>query len=80
MELKIIKNKQIDKDTTLKVSQTSDSSRIFVEFSSVNPKLTLQKNFQNTPEGKEASLKFQKSIKSTNDLKRYFGLISKEKK
>jgi hypothetical protein len=77
MELKVLKNKKIDDDTTLKVS-VSDAGRIFVEFSGTNPKLLVQKSFQNTPEGKEESVKFQKSIKSIEDLKKYFG-INKEK-
>lgn len=73
-DFKLIKEKKIDKSTTLKVSQNLMSGRIFVEFVSNNPRIVLQKNFQNTLDGKLQSEKFSKSIRSTEQLREYFGL------
>lgn len=77
-ENKILKKKKLDKEATLKISQNDMSSRIFVEFSSEDGKLVLQKSFQNTYEGTVESQAFAKSIKSIDDLKRYFGLKGKK--
>lgn len=73
-ENKIIKKKKIDKELNLKVTQNNASERIFVEFSSENGKLVLQKSFQKNHKGTEEALEFQDSIKSIADLKKYFGL------
>lgn len=73
-DFKIIKEKKIDKETTLKVSKNLMSGRIFVQFVSVEPKITLQKNFQDNREGKLKSEEFAKSITSTEELLQYFGL------
>lgn len=73
-DFKLLKEKKIDKEITLKVSQNLMSGRIFVEFSSLNPKLTLQKNFENSLEGKTKSEEFSKSIKSLSQFKQYFGI------
>jgi hypothetical protein len=54
------------------------SGRIFVEYITNNPRIVLQKSFQDTYEGKNESENFAKSIKSTQQLKEYFGI--KEKK
>lgn len=77
-DFKLIKEKKLDKETTLKISKNLMSGRIFVEFSSENPKLTLQKNFQDSFDGRTKSESFAKSIKNTEQLKEYFG-IKKEK-
>ena len=73
-DTKILKDKKLGKDLTLKVIQHSTNGRIFVEFISNDGKLVLQKSFQNTYEGEKESLVFQKSMKSIRDLKKYFGL------
>ena len=73
-DFKLIKEKKIDENTTLKVSQNLMSGRIFVEFSSTGPNLVLQKSFQDNLDGKSKSNEFAKSIKSTKDLHKYFGL------
>lgn len=75
----LIKEKKIDKGTTLKVSQNLMSGRIFVEFISNNPRIVLQKNFQDTLDGKRESEQFAKSIRSTDQLREYFGLKKAEK-
>lgn len=77
-DFKFIKEKRIDKETTLKISQNIMSGRIFVEFTSMNPRIVLQKNFQDNYDGKIKSEKFAKSIKSTDELRKYFGLKKKE--
>ena len=77
-DFKLLKEKKIDKGTTLRVSQNLMSGRIFVEFTSNNPRIVLQKNFQNTMDGKLQSEKFAKSIKSTDQLREYFGIKKKE--
>lgn len=71
-ENKILKKKKLDKEANLKISQNEMSGRIFVEFSSENGKLTLQKSFQNTHEGNLEAQAFSKTIKSIKDLKKYF--------
>ena len=73
-DFKLIKEKKIDKETTLVVKSNIMSGRIFVEFVSNNPRIVLQKSFQDTYEGKNESETFAKSIKSTKDLRAYFGI------
>jgi hypothetical protein len=70
----VIKMKNLDKGTILKVSRNIMNGRLFVEFSSNNPRIVLQKNFQNSIVGKRECDDFAKSIKNTNQLRAYFGL------
>jgi len=77
-DLKTIKSKKIDKECLLKITQNESNGRIFVEFSSKDGKLVLQKSFQNTYDGNKNAEEFSKSIKSIKDLKRYFGLEKKK--
>jgi hypothetical protein len=74
----LIKEKKIDKETTLKITKNIMSGRIFVEFTSDNPRIVLQKNFQDSLYGKLKSEEFVKSIKSTDQLREYFGIKKKE--
>lgn len=64
----------------LKITKNEMSDRLFVEFSNENGSLVLQKNFQNTVVGRQALDKFQTTIKSLKDLKKYFGLNKRSKK
>lgn len=73
-ENKIVKEKQLDKGLKLTVKQNEMSGRIFVEFSSEDGKLVLQKSFPDTIDGVQDSERFQKSIKSTKALHKYFGI------
>jgi hypothetical protein len=73
-DFKVIKEKRIDKETTLTVTKNIMSGRIFVEFVSDSPRIVLQKNFQDSIFGKMESEKFAKSIKNTNQLREYFGI------
>lgn len=77
---KVLKNKKLDKELTLKMTQNLMSGRIFVEFSSESAKLVLQKSFQDTYEGNKAAQEFSKTIKSLKDLRKYFGLDKKQEK
>jgi hypothetical protein len=73
-DFKLIKEKKVSKDVILKITQNLMSGRIFVEFSSQNPRIVLQRNFQDDIYGHMLSEKFAKSITSTNQLREYFGL------
>ncbi len=73
-DFKLIKEKKIDKETTLKISQNLMSGRIFVEYVSNNPRIVSQKNFQDTYDGKRLSEEFAKRFKSTKELREYFGI------
>lgn len=79
-DFKIVKEKKLDKETTLKISKNIMNGRIFVEFSSVSPNIVLQKNFQDSYDGKAQSEEFAKSIRNTQELREYFGIKTKENK
>ena len=74
VDFKVVKTKKVDKETNLKVMRNEALSRISVEFSSDVTKLKVQKSFQDTFEGRRDAELFQRSIKSTEDLKAYFGI------
>jgi hypothetical protein len=73
-DFKMLRKKDLDKGTTLKITQNLMSGRIFVEFATEDRKLVLQKNFQDSLDGKSESDKFSKSIKTTDQLREYFGV------
>lgn len=73
-EDKILKKKKLDKECSIKITQNQMSGRIFVEFSSSDGKLILQKSFQGTFDGTRESQEFAKTIRSINDLRKYFGI------
>lgn len=77
-DFKILKEKNIDKETTLKITKNLMSGRIFVEFSSNEPRIVLQKNFPDSWDGKKKSEEFAKSITSTDELRKYFGINNKK--
>lgn len=74
LDYRVIKKKKVDKETNLRVLKNEALNRIAVEFTSDICKLTLQKSYQDTYEGRLEAEEFQKTIKSTNDLKQYFGV------
>jgi len=76
-DFKLIKEKKLDEETTVRVTKNIMSGRIFVQFTSNNPRMVIQKNFQDDIFGKIESEKFVKSIKNTKQLRAYFGLDSK---
>lgn len=71
---KVVKTKKLG-NLLLQVSENEHSERIFVDFSTVDGKLKLQKSFQNNFEGKKEAKEFQGRFKSLGDLKKYFGLV-----
>lgn len=73
-DFKILKEKKLDKLTILKVSQNLMNGRIFVEYTSENPRIVLQKNFQDTYDGKLLVEAFSKKYKNTKELREYFGI------
>lgn len=79
-DFKLIKEKKLDKETTLLIKQNLMSGRIFVEFAMGTPKLFLQKHFQDSFEGRNDSKAFSESIKNGKDLKKYFGFYKEKKK
>lgn len=74
VDFKVIKTKKIDDETHLKVMRNEALMRIAVEFTSDTTKLKVQKSFQDNFLGRKEAEAFQKSIKSTKDLKAYFGI------
>ena len=73
-DFKVLRERKLDKETTLTVFKNLMSGLIFVEFACTSPRLTLQKNFQDSLDGKRKSQEFAKTIKNTKDLKKYFGI------
>ena len=71
-ETKVIREKKLDKKCTLRVLKNEAAERIFVEFSSKDGKLTLQRSYQDTYYGREEAKVFEGSIKSIDDLVAYF--------
>ena len=70
-DFKTIKEKKLDRETILKVTKNNMNGRIFVEFSSKNPNILIQKNFQDTIEGRRQAEEFTKKIKDKNELVTY---------
>ena len=70
-DFKILKEKKLDKETILKITQNNMSGRIFVEFRTKNPNIVVQKNYQDTIDGRDQAEKFSKSINSKKDLISY---------
>jgi len=72
LDNKIIRKKKLDKELTLKVLKHEAAERIFVEFSSKDGKIILQKSFQDNFHGNKEAKAFENSLKSIDDLKEYF--------
>lgn len=73
-DFKLLKSKEIDTDTFLRISKNLMSGRIFVEFSCKNPNLMIQKNFEDSLYGKKQADTFSKSIKNSDQIRKYFGI------
>lgn len=69
LENKVIRKKKLDKELTLKVIRSEMGERIFVEFSSKDGKLILQKSFQDNHYGHKEAKIFEESLKSIDDLR-----------
>lgn len=73
-DFELLKEKKLSGGAILKITKNIMSGRIFVEFTSNDPRIVLQKNFPDSLDGKKKSQKFSKSIKSMDQLKEYFGI------
>jgi hypothetical protein len=72
LDVKVLKKKKLDRELNLKVSRNDASERIFVEFSSKDGKLVVQKSFQDTYLGRLEATTFEEKFKSIEELKIYF--------
>jgi len=72
LETKVLKKKKLDKELNLKISKNEASERIFIEFSSKDGKLIVQKSFQDTYYGRKAADGFENQFQTIDDLKAYF--------
>jgi hypothetical protein len=77
-DFKILKDKQLDKHTRIKIKKNLMSRRVFVEFKSDKPRMMIEKSFPDSIEGKFQYIAFSNSIKNLDDMKEYFGLSKKE--
>lgn len=73
MEYKVKKQKKLNQELNMKIYDDPYNSRIFVEFSSDDRKLVLQRSFQNTYFGQQESEEFSKSLKNLQELKERLG-------
>jgi hypothetical protein len=71
---KIVKTKKLG-SLLLQISENEYSERIFVDFSTIDGRLKVQKSFQNNFEGKKKAKEFQGRFKNLGDLKKYLGLV-----
>ena len=79
-DFRLLKEKIIDKEITLKISQNIMSGRLFVEFSYKGvPTITCQKSFQDSFSGRIEAEDFSKSIKNLDQLKERFGIKKNNK-
>jgi len=72
LENKVVKKKKIDKDLNLKITRNDASERLFVEFSSRDNKLIMQKSFQNNYHGRLLAEAFENSFQSFEQFQQYF--------
>jgi len=72
---KVIKSKKLGKDAILQVSVNEISKRIFVDFSSADGRLKVQKSFQDNYQGKQEAKIFEKRFKSLTEIKKYLRVI-----
>lgn len=75
LDNKILNQGELKGGLQVKTVRNSPSERIFVEFSSPDGKLVLQRNFQDNITGRKLADDFKNSLKSLDDLKRYFKII-----
>lgn len=70
-EISLIKELVMSGDLKLTVTRNHHAERVNVQFKSADGKLTLQKTFQDNYVGRQEAEKFEKSLKSLSDLKKY---------
>lgn len=69
LENKVLRKKKLDKELLLRVYQNDATERIFVEFSSKDGRMILQKSFQDTFYGRQEADVFENSIASIEELR-----------
>ena len=73
LEYKVVRKKKLDKELTLRILKHKVAERIFVEFSSKDGKMLLQKSFQDNFRGREEAKSFEDKYKTISDLRKHFG-------
>lgn len=73
LETKVVRKKKLDKDLTVRVLRNEAAERIYVEFSSKDGKIVLQKSFQDNFRGKLEAESFEGAFQTIGDLKKHFG-------
>jgi len=71
LDTKVLRKKKLDKELNLRVFKNEASERLFVEFSSKDGKMVVQKSFQDTYSGRIEAKVFEDAFKSIEDLKNY---------
>ena len=71
---RVVKTKKLGKDALMQVSINEIAKRIFVDFSSIDGRIKVQKSFQDTFEGKKEAKEFEKRFKNLNEIKVYLGI------
>jgi hypothetical protein len=72
LDTKVIDKRKVDKELSIKISKNDASERIFVEFSSKDGKLVLQRSFQDTHYGRIDAAKFENHFKTIEEFKAHF--------
>jgi hypothetical protein len=72
LENKVVRKKKLDKELTLRVIENDAAERIFIEFSSKENGLFLQKSFQDNYLGRLEADKFEESFETIEEFKQYF--------
>lgn len=77
-----ISEKKIDDSTVSRIFLTYSKERmmVLIEYEKDNKKLKIEKNYANSALGKLEADEFLKTIKSGNDVLKYFGMETKENK
>jgi hypothetical protein len=68
---RVVKTKKLGKDAQLQVSINEVAKRIFVDFSSTDGRLKIQKSFQDNFLGKKEAKEFEKKFKNLDEIKKY---------
>lgn len=70
---RVVKTKKLGKDAQVQISVNEVAKRIFVDFSSTDGRLKIQKSFQDNFLGKKEAKEFEKRFKNLSDIKKYLG-------
>lgn len=79
LDLEVIKRKKVDQKTTMIVSRNLTGDKLFIEFSTNDGKVRLERSFPSKGIGVRDARIFQEKIQSTADLLAYFGITKPNK-